>query len=292
MIALGAVIFCAVVVIQWLAVRHHRERDPVAVDLEPRAPSWIVWGGAVLPTIVLVIIFLVGSAALGRFPVRTGKSDLVVNVSGRQWWWRFDYVGGNPGDDIVTANELHIPVGTTVRLRLTSPDVIHSFWVPALQGKLDLIPGDTNELQLTAELAGRYEGRCAEYCGLQHAHMAFTVVAESPGDFERWLADQRQPAHDPTDSETLLGRHLVTTGSCALCHRIRGTEAGGQVAPDLTHLASRATIAAGTVPNTPGYLEAWITDAPALKPGTQMPALRQFSGRELRAITAYLRSLN
>jgi cytochrome c oxidase subunit 2 len=292
MTALGALILLTVIVIQWLSVRRGLERDPVAVDLGPHKPSWIVWGGAVMPTVVLVIVFLVGSSALGRFPVRANASDLVVHVSGRQWWWRFEYDGRNPGDEVVTANELHIPVGKSVRLLLTSQDVIHSFWVPALQGKLDLIPGDTNELRLIAERPGRYDGRCAEFCGVQHAHMSFTVVAESPDDFERWLAGQQAPAREPTDSETLAGRQLVVGGACAFCHRIKGTEANGRVAPDLTHLASRATIASGTLPNTPGYLEAWITNAPSLKPGTQMPALPQFSGRELRAITAYLRSLN
>lgn len=292
MIGAAALVFVAVVLIQLLALRRHRERDPVAVDLMPQGHGWIVWGGAVIPAIVLVAVFLVGTAALGRFPTRPGQSDLVVRVTGRQWWWRVEYVDRNPGEQVVTANELHIPVGRPVRLLLTSQDVIHSFWVPSLQGKLDLFPGDTNELRLSAERAGSYEGRCAEYCGLQHAHMRFTVIAESPDEFQRWLAAQRAPAREPADSEALAGRQLVVTGACALCHSIRGTEAAGRVAPDLTHLASRRTLAAGTLPNTPGYLEAWIVNAPSLKPGTQMPALPQFTGRELRAITSYLRSLN
>ncbi len=291
MTGLGAVIFVAVVVIQWLAVHRGSKRDPTAVDLAPRKSSWIVWGGAVMPAIVLVAVFLIGSTALGRFPARADASDVVVHVTGRQWWWRIEYMGA-PNEEVVTANELHIPVGRSVRLLLTSEDVIHSFWVPALQGKLDVLPRDTTEVRLKADRPGRYDGRCAEFCGMQHAHMAFAVVAESPGDFERWLADQRAPAREPSDSETMVGRQLVVGGACALCHRIRGTEAEGRVAPDLTHLASRATIGAGTLPNTPGYLEAWITDAPSLKPGTQMPALPQFSGGELRAMTAYLRSLN
>lgn len=292
MIVLAAVIFAGVVLIQILAVRRHHQRDPAAVDLMPQGHAWPVWGGGVMPAVVLAVLFLAGTAALGRFPASSGDSDLTVRVTGLQWWWRLEYVGRNSAESFVTANELHVPVGRTVRLELTSADVIHSFWVPALQGKLDLVPGDTNELRISAERPGSYGGRCAEYCGQQHAHMALTVIAQSPADFEKWAASQRAPSREPSDSEARAGQQLVVSGACALCHTIRGTDAGGQVAPDLTHLASRRSLAAGTVPNTPGYLEAWITNAPSLKPGTRMPALPQFTGRELREITAYLRTLN
>jgi cytochrome c oxidase subunit 2 len=163
--------------------------------------------------------------------------------------------------------------------------------VPQLRGKLDLIPGDTNVLNLSADRPGMYRGQCAEFCGQQHAHMALTVVAESRGDYERWLANQRAPAHAPDDSLALLGQQLFVAGPCALCHTVRGTPALGSVGPDLTHMGSRLTIAAGTLPNTLGSLEGWIANAQSIKPGANMPSLTMYGGRELRAIATYVSGL-
>ncbi|HEU4697814.1 MAG TPA: cytochrome c oxidase subunit II [Gemmatimonadales bacterium] len=300
MIWLSVAIFALVCVLLVLAVRHHRARDPLAVDLAPRSKGWVVWGGAVMPGAVLGAIFVVALVGLGRFPAPPDDRDLVVHVTGHRWWWEIRYEGGAGGADgaggagggpVVTANELHVPVGRTVRLLLTTDDVIHSFWVPRLQGKMDLNPGHVNDLRLSAERPGRYMGRCAEYCGLQHAHMAFAVVAEPPAAFQRWLAAERGGAREPADSLARAGRTLVTAGVCASCHTIRGTPARGTIGPDLTHLMSRQTLAAGTIPNTPGYLEAWVTDAQAFKPGALMPSLPHFDGAELRAITRYLEGL-
>ncbi len=169
--------------------------------------------------------------------------------------------------------------------------MIHSFWVPELQGKLDLIPGDTNVLDLTAARAGMYRGQCAEFCGQQHAHMALTVVAEPRADYEQWVASQRAPAREPDDSLARLGQQLFVAGPCALCHTVRGTPALGGVGPDLTHMGSRLTIAAGTLPNTLGNLEGWIANAQSIKPGASMPSMTMYGGRELRALATYVSSL-
>jgi cytochrome c oxidase subunit 2 len=182
-------------------------------------------------------------------------------------------------------------VGVPVRIRLLASDVIHSFWVPRLQGKLDLTPGDTNEIQLFAREPGSYRGQCAEYCGLQHAHMALTVVAEPMAAFRAWVADQQQPARPGADPLAAEGAAAFAGAACALCHTVRGTDAHGQVAPDLTHVGSRVSIAAGTLPNHVGTMEAWITNAQSVKPGALMPSMTTFDGRTLRAVATYLTSL-
>ncbi len=298
MTALAAIILVAVLIILVLATRRNRDRNPGDVDLRPRHHGWVIWAGAVIPSLVLVILFVLDTAALKEFPLShvgglgTPADGEFIKVTGEQWWWRVEYPGKTLGENVTTANEIHVPVGQTVRIELTSADVIHSFWVPNLHGKLDLIPGDTNELSLTVTRPGRYGGRCAEYCGLQHAHMALVVVAQSPGDYAEWLASQRAPAAEPSDSIARAGEALVVEGACAMCHSIRGTPARATMGPDLTHLASQKTLAAGSFPNTRGYLEAWITNAQSLKPGTRMPSLTQFTGPELQAMTAYLEQLH
>lgn len=291
MVVLAGVIFVAVLAILVLATRRHRDRDPDAVDLSMRGHGWLIYGGALMPTIVLSTVFVVSLWALGRFPERASR-ELTVHVVAHQWWWEVLYTTDSVGDRITTADEIHIPVGQPVRVFLTSRDVIHSFWVPELQGKLDLIPGDTNDLRLAADKPGTYVGVCAEYCGLQHAHMAFRIVADPPADFARWLAAQRAPAAEPRDSLAMEGRQLFVSGPCAMCHTVSGTGAEGKVAPDLTHVGSRHTLAAGTLVNSLGNMEAWITDAQSLKPGAAMPTMTQFSGRQLRAVATYLEGLH
>ena len=248
-------------------------------------------GGASAITVVILFGLLVASVATGRAVGSLNSGDaLVISITGNQWWWDVEYHNPVPSLRTRTANELHLPVGRPVRLLLTSNDVIHSFWVPNLHGKMDLIPGRRTELALQVDTPGIYRGQCAEYCGLQHAHMAFSVMAESPDDFERWLAAQRQPAPAPATPEQQQGFEIVTRGPCAMCHMVRGTSAGARTAPDLTHLASRSTIAAGTVPNTRGYLAGWIADPQHLKPGAKMPATG-LSAEELQAVLAYLEML-
>jgi cytochrome c oxidase subunit 2 len=206
-------------------------------------------------------------------------------VVGHQWWWEFQY----PELGFVTANELHVPVGRRVELRLTSTDVIHSFWVPELQGKTDLIPGRENVAWIEADRPGVYGGQCAEYCGIQHTHMGLLVVAQPEAEYEQWAAGQRAPAVTPADSTTDRGRETFLR-ACALCHTVRGTPAGGRLGPDLTHLASRRTLAAGLLPNTAGHLGGWISNPQALKPGTRMPRV-PLSRDEFRLLHQYLLTL-
>lgn len=214
-----------------------------------------------------------------------------IRVTGQQWWWNVEYLGADGRALFRTANEIHVPVDRPIQIFITSIDVIHSFWVPQLQGKLDAVPGVTHELFLRARRVGTYIGACAEYCGQQHAHMAFAVVAESDTAYRAWVARQSQAAAAPADSVTQAGLALFTTTECATCHAIRGTPARAESAPDLTHVGSRLTIAAGTRPNSLGNIAGWIANPQALKPGTHMPTLRVYTGPELRALATYLTSL-
>jgi cytochrome c oxidase subunit II len=287
---LAAVVFVAVLIVLGMAVVRNRRRE-LTVDLTRHSTRFVAIGGAILPGIVLITIFVVGTSMMGAFPTPTPGGQLTIHVTGRQWWWQVDYDYPELQQRFTTANELHIPVGIPVKVYLTSADVIHSFWVPRLQGKLDVIPGDTNDIRLLASNPGTYRGQCAEFCGLQHAHMAITVVADPPAEFKAWATGQLAPARQPTDSLALLGQQLVVSGPCAVCHTVRGTSALGTVGPDLTHVGSRQTIAAGLMPNTLATLEGWIANAQALKPGVKMPPITQFTGTELRAVATYISSL-
>jgi cytochrome c oxidase subunit 2 len=216
--------------------------------------------------------------------------DLIVRVVGHRWWWEIKYLTQPPSDEVVTANELHIPTGRRVRLELASADVIHSLWVPNLQGKMDLVPGRTSLMWLEADRPGISRGQCAEYCGLQHTRMAFLVVAEPPAQFERWLANQRQLAAAPSDEVAQRGQASFLASSCGYCHSVRGARTVGLLAPDLTHVASRRAIAAGTLPNTRESLTAWIADPQHVKPGNLMPRV-PLAPADVRAIVAYLETL-
>ena len=242
-------------------------------------------------TIVALIALLFQSVVTGRALDTLRSPDaLRIQVTGNQWWWDVQYVTANPSLRVTTANEIHIPVGRPIRFDLLSNDVIHSLWIPNLQGKIDLVPGRLNELWLQADRAGVYRGQCAEYCGLQHAKMALVVVAEPPADFERWLTGNRAPAPAPVTPEQQRGKDVFERGPCAMCHNITGTLAGGRTAPDLTHIASRSTIGAGSVPNTRGYLAGWIADPQHIKPGNRMPSVG-LNDEELQAVLAYLETL-
>jgi cytochrome c oxidase subunit 2 len=281
-------VFVAVVVALGMAVWRGRSADP-----ERPSEATLMRGVAMATaaTIVILIGLLVASVATGRAIGSPPHADpLTVQITGYQWWWNVEYVYPQPNLRFTTANELHLPVGRPILFKLRGADVIHSFWVPNLHGKTDLIPGRENTTWLQIDKPGIYRGQCAEFCGAQHAHMALVVVAESSDDFERWVVAQREPAPAPTTPAQSRGLNVIERGPCALCHTIRGTTAGARTAPDLTHFASRSTIAAGTLPNTPGYLAGWISDPQHVKPGSRMPPTG-LSGEDLQAVLAYMETL-
>jgi cytochrome c oxidase subunit 2 len=246
---------------------------------------------AVAWTVAILCTLLIASVWTGRRIASLHASSAVtIAVIGHQWWWEIEYEEAVPERRVLTANELHIPLNRPVVLKVTSRDVIHSFWAPNLQGKRDLIPGYTTAIWLQADRPGLFRGQCAEFCGLQHAHMAFDVVAEPEADFDRWLDDMRQPAREPQGEYERRGRDIFMTARCAGCHAVQGTEAHGQIAPNLTHLASRRTLGAGTLPNTAEHLGAWVRDPQASKPGNQMPP-NPLTVDDLQAVVAYLETL-
>jgi cytochrome c oxidase subunit 2 len=245
---------------------------------------------AVAATVVIISFFTAASFFTTRALGIAGSDDLTIKVRGLQWWWGLEYIGPDPSRRFEAANEIHIPVGRNVRLKLEGLDVIHSFWVPSLAGKQDLIPGRSNELVIRAEKAGVYRGQCAEYCGMQHAHMALLVIAESQENFDRWANAERNAAAQPVEEEAAAGMQTFLTKPCAACHTIRGTIAAGTTGPDLTHVGSRRTIAAGLFENTRGSLAAWIADPQTIKPGNNMPMV-PLTPDELRAVSAYMASL-
>jgi cytochrome c oxidase subunit 2 len=243
-----------------------------------------VISAAVAATVLVLFGLLVASIWTGHTVASLRASSAVtISVIGHQWWWEVVYEDPTASRQVTTANEIHVPVNRPVVLKVTSRDVIHSFWAPSLLGKRDLIPGYTTAIWLDVDRAGVFRGQCAEFCGLQHAHMAFDVVAQSDADFAQWLEVQRHPAAEPRSD-------VFMTARCAGCHRIQGTDAQGQIAPDLTHISGRAALAAGTLPNSRGHLAGWIANSQAIKPGNQMPP-NLLAADDLLAVTAYLESL-
>jgi cytochrome c oxidase subunit II len=222
--------------------------------------------------------------------IRRPTPALTIQVRAHQWWWEFHYLDKkDPSRSFVTANEVHIPVGKPVRLELESADVIHEFWAPSLGGKIQTIPGQTNVTWLEADKPGVYRGQCTQYCGEQHAHMILSVFADPPDAFEACRAGQLRDAPNPATEEASLGERGFV-GHCAACHTVRGTVADGKLGPDLTHLMSRSTIAAGVLPNNPGYLSGWVADPQSIKPGSLMPD-PDLSGPDLASIRSFLVTL-
>jgi cytochrome c oxidase subunit II len=243
-------------------------------------------GGVGVPIVVLAVLFGLVLGTLQDTSPAQSSGGLRIEVTGRQWFWDVRY----PDRRVVTANEIHVPVGTPVTILARSEDVIHSFWVPALNRKIDMIPGRTNELSFTADEPGVFRGQCAEFCGLQHANMAFLVSADEPDDFDAWLEAQAKPAATPPTAQQRRGRSVFMSEACSGCHTIAGTQAQGEIGPDLTHLASRSTIAAATLDNDRGDLGGWILDPQHIKPGAKMPGT-DLSGPETQAVLDYLQSL-
>jgi cytochrome c oxidase subunit II len=244
----------------------------------------VVIAGIIVPAIILTGVYVGSLGVINAEAKPPQPSVLTINVIGHEWWWEVRY------PHFVTANEIHIPVGESVHVNLHTADVIHSFWVPSLTSKTDLIPNKDNSTWLQADKAGTYRGQCAEFCGVEHAGMAFLVIAQPKDQFQKWLADQAKAAQTPSDSMAARGKDVFTSQSCASCHTVRGTSADGKVGPDLTHFGSRRTIGAGSVPNNPGWLGGWISDSQTIKPGNHMPP-QPLAPEDLRAVISYLEGL-
>ena len=291
MYLVSAVVFVLVVLALLLSAFRRRGAEAPAIDPARERSLTTAVSIATALTVLILFGFLVYDVAVGRQLTRgLGKDALQVRVIGHQWWWELQYRDSVAHNWFTTANELHIPVGRPVALELLSTDVIHSFWPPTISQKRDLIPGKDNSLWLQADTAGVYRGQCAEYCGQQHAKMGFLVIAQRPDSFARWLAAQRDTALTPTTALAIRGQEVFLASSCVMCHTIAGTPAGSRIGPDLTHLASRRTIAAGTLPNTRGNLAGWIVNPQSIKPGTRMPP-NQLKPADLQALLAYLETL-
>ncbi len=280
LVGLGAVAFAVVVVALVIGLR----REPG--ERSSAGGRWLIGGGVVMPAVLIVVVLVATVASMRAVSGAPSDDAVTIEVVGHQWWWEVRY----PDSQAVTANEVHIPAGRDVVLELRSADVIHSFWVPALAGKMDLLPERTNTLVIDADRPGRYEGVCAEFCGVQHANMRLVVVAHDAPGFEQWLDRQRLPAVEPVDDLTIRGGELFVSEGCASCHTVAGTGADGDEGPDLTHVAGRATIAAGTSDNTAPNLREWIADPHAIKDGVLMPAA-QLDPDELDALVAYIGAL-
>ena len=287
MLIAAAIVFAGVLVLIALSIaRRKREGMPVIGTEEAKLDRLVVAFGIVIPIVALSIVFYVANIGVVKAtdsPL-SGRPRMTIEVVGRQWFWDVRY----PGSRAVTANEIHIPVRTNVKVVLTSPDVIHSFWVPELNKKLDVVPGHPNVVGLYAEKAGLYRGQCAEFCGLQHAKMALAVYADPPGRFKAWLANMAEPLSAAAARSP--GFEAFSRNQCASCHALRGTSARGAIGPDLTHLMTRKTLAALTIPNTRNFLGAWVLDPQRFKPGNKMPALK-IPGRDYAQIMSFLRSL-
>jgi cytochrome c oxidase subunit 2 len=281
--------------IAWAAVRRKgslEEHAPVDVG---GGQGWIAIGGLLVPLVVLCFIFVLGLRLLASFPLHDPMNRKAlhpdIQIIGHQWWWEVHYLDGPYDEHFTTANEIHIPAKQPVTIEVQSADVIHAFWVPSLHGKVDLIPGHVNYIRIEADHTGDFAGQCAEYCGEEHSLMRILVVAQDAEDYAAWRQEMLQPAAEPTTPDAIAGKRIFMSGPCAMCHMVRGTIAGGHVAPDLTHIASRKYIAANVYPNNAGNMEAWVTHAQSLKPDAQMPDMTQFSGIQLRQLVTYLQQL-
>jgi cytochrome c oxidase subunit 2 len=297
-------VFCGVSTAIWLAVmaltlvamlrrpKSPGTREPQAEPgPEPRLQRSIA--AATTLTVVVLFALLVASVGTGRALHASNAESgppLRIQVTGARWWWKVVYPADPSSQSVETANEIHVPVGRPVVLELASHDVIHSLWLPELQGKRDLIPGRPAELRFTATRPGTFRGQCAEFCGLQHAHMGLLLIAESPASFETWRVAQLRPAAPPVEPEAKRGEQVFLSAACPLCHGVRGTAAAASRGPDLTHLMSRSTLGAATLPNTRGHLAGWVLDPQTVKLGNLMPP-NLVPAAELQPLLAYLTSL-
>ena len=289
-----SVLVCLIIAaLLWIGVRRRRSAATGDIRSVPiqRGGDGLRWIslGLTISAVPLLVSLVWTMVALAKASGPPSDPALTLDVTGHQWWWEVRYNSAQPAEIFTTANEIHIPAGVPILVRLHGGDVIHSFWIPKLSGKTDTIPGQTNLSWMQAGSPGRYYGACTEYCGAQHANMGLEVVAQSQPDFDQWRAAQLDAAREPASESQIRGRGLVEY-RCGLCHQVRGTRAGAVSAPDLTHVMSRRMLASGTVPNTPGNLAAWIQNAQALKPGSLMPN-QYLTGEQLSDVLAYLETL-
>ena len=287
MFAMAAGVYVLVAGLVIAAILRGRRRER-AEEPDSRRDDRFLWlGGLALPVVILAVLAVV-TVTTTKDLRRVSSREVRIEVTGKRWWWDVRY----PAEQVEAADEVHVPVGEPVDVALTSSDVIHSFWVPELAGKVDMVPGQVNHLRFTATQAGTYRGECAEYCAIGHANMAFLVVAEAPADFQRWLARRESPAGQvPTDEQAAQGEVVFQREPCGGCHTVAGTDAKGTRGPALSDVGSRRTLAAGTIPNTPDELARWIRDPQEVKPGVLMPPSPQLSDADVRALVAYLEGL-
>lgn len=277
----------------WLAVvglTIHSARDRPKPHTHEEATLLIIVGGAVVPTVALAALLSHGLSLMRETLAPPPEGSLKIAVSGEQWWWRVRYLTPD-GGSIELANEVRLPVGERVEFQLESPDVIHSFWIPSLGGKMDMIPGRRTRLALEATRTGLFQGVCAEYCGTSHALMKFSVVVLEKRDFIRWLDHQAEPARAPAQPLARRGQELFLRNGCSACHAVRGTPAAGVVGPDLTHVGGRRGLGAATLPNERDDFVRWLASTESLKPGVHMPAFGMLPAEELQALAAYLDGL-
>ena len=283
---ISVAVFAVVVAFLAVAFLRGHSKQPRLSEARWGGP-FVVVSGIVAPSLILAGVFVVSLNDMMELSTPPQEPGLTIDVIGHDWWWEARYEDGGA----VTANEIHIPTGEAVQLRLTTDDVIHSFWVPQLQAKTDLISGEVNNMWIQADEPGRYRGQCAEFCGLQHANMIFYIVADEPNEFESWLANEASEAAEPANAGASRGESVFLQSSCAGCHAVRGTEADSDLGPDLTHLAQRETIASGVLDNTRSELAQWIIDPQSAKPGAIMPPT-ELSSADLNALLDYLESLD
>ena len=279
---LSAVLITVWSLLAWVLIRYRERPDREASQTRGNTRIEVIW--TVIPAIIVAVLFALTMQTTGKL---IDPADPVqFTVTGHQWWWQVKYAGA----DFYTANEIHIPADTTVSADLLSADVIHGFWVPRLAGKVQLIPTHVNHITILPVVPGTYLGVCANFCGKSHAKMHFLVIVESAAQFQAWFANQMKPAVKPTGAQAVAGAGAIASLSCASCHTIRGTSLNGTYGPDLTHLASRSSIAAVTLSNTPANLSRWIADPSSIKPGSLMPTIPILP--QTRAeIVAYLEEL-
>ncbi len=286
LIAGATVIFVAVMALAAYAIAARTGKGWLA------RREFIIGAGVVFPLVTLSALLVYTFMATAAMAGRDHSNPLRIEVTGEQWWWRVHYLDADDRVEFATANEIHLPVGRPIELRLRSADVLHSFWLPQLAGKLDMIPGRVNVLRLQADQAGVMRGQCAEYCGGPHALMALYAVAETAEEFERWRARQIESATPAESTAAELGQSLFIERGCGTCHTVRGTPAVGTRGPDLTHVGSRLSLAAGILPNNVGAMAGWIAQSQQIKPGNLMPSFASsFSGEELPVIARYLEGL-